>query len=236
MQRESSYSHGGSTSRGSPTAAPLPPPPPPPPAASKEPIARSASCKAAPGSSSSAPYAAAPSTRAAYYPSTAVPDPSDHVWAHHFNMLNSAAGTSATGGGVSSSYDPSRATTSSRDEASVSLSNVSDLEAAEWIEEDEPGVCLTIRELGDGTRELRRIRFRYGTDRPIVRSWTRESITTLSIAHLMHAPCFCGVCIAAGRGSARTGPRCGGSRTERGYKRSTCSERWDRERDANCRL
>ena len=170
MQRESSYSHGGSTSRGSPTAAPLPPPPPPPPAASKEPIARSASCKAAPGSSSSAPYAAAPSTRAAYYPSTAVPDPSDHVWAHHFNMLNSAAGTSATGGGVSSSYDPSRATTSSRDETSVSLSNVSDLEAAEWIEEDEPGVCLTIRELGDGTRELRRIRFRYCTDRSIMDS------------------------------------------------------------------
>jgi hypothetical protein len=80
-------------------------------------------------------------------------------------MLNSAAaaaGTSAAmGGGAPSSYDPSRATTSSRDEASVSLSNVSDLEATEWIEEDEPGVCLTIRELGDGTRELRRIRFRY---------------------------------------------------------------------------
>jgi nitrous oxide reductase len=98
-----------------------------------------------------------------------VPDPSDHVWAHHFNMLNSAAaaaaaGTSAMGGGLASSYDPSRATTSSRDEASVSLSNVSDLETTEWIEEIEPGVCLTIRELGDGSRELRRIRFRYATD------------------------------------------------------------------------
>ena len=123
-------------------------------------MARSASCKAPPGSSSSAPYAAAPSTRAAYYPSTAVPDPSDHVWAHHFNMLNSAAGTSATGGGVSSSYDPSRATTSSLDEASVSVSNASDLEAAEWVEQDEPGVCITIREFADGTRELRRVRFR----------------------------------------------------------------------------
>ncbi|CAN6240763.1 unnamed protein product [Urochloa humidicola] len=175
--RESSYSHGGSTSRGSPiTMAALPPPPPPPPApaaaSSKEPIPRSMSCKATtPGSSSAVPpYAAAPSTRAAYYPSTAVPDPSDHVWAHHFNMLNSAAaaaaGTSAMG--AASSYDPSRATTSSRDEASVSLSNVSDMEAAEWIEEIEPGVCLTIRELGDGSRELRRIRFsreRFGEER-----------------------------------------------------------------------
>jgi hypothetical protein len=133
--------------------------------ASKEPFARSASLKATAAGSSSAPYAAAHSTRAAYFASDAVPDPSDHVWAHHFNMLNSAAaaGTSAMGGGGGpSSYDPSRATTSSRDEAaSVSLSNVSDLEATEWIEEDEPGVCLTIRELGDGTRELRRIRFRY---------------------------------------------------------------------------
>jgi hypothetical protein len=86
-----------------------------------------------------------------------VPDPSDHVWAHHFNMLNSAA----SGGGGPSSYDPSRATTSSRDEASVSISNASDMEATEWIEQDEPGVCLTIRELGDGSRELRRVRFRY---------------------------------------------------------------------------
>ncbi|CAL5069780.1 unnamed protein product [Urochloa decumbens] len=177
--RESSYSHGGSTSRGSPiTMAALPPPPPPPPApvaaaSNKEPIPRSASCKATtPGSSSSAaaPYAAAPSTRAAYYPSAAVPDPSDHVWAHRFNMLNSAAaaaGTSAMGA-ASSGYDPSRATTSSRDEASVSLSNVSDMEASEWIEEIEPGVCLTIRELGDGSRELRRIRFsreRFGEER-----------------------------------------------------------------------
>jgi hypothetical protein len=106
--------------------------------------------------------AAAASTRAACYPSVAVPDPSDHVWAHHFNMLNSAAaGPSAAGGGVPSLYDPSRGTTSSRDEASVSISNASDMEATEWIEQDEPGVCLTIRELGDGTRELRRIRFRY---------------------------------------------------------------------------
>lgn len=56
------------------------------------------------------------------------------------------------------SMDPSRTTTSSRDEASVSISNASDIDS-EWIEEDEPGVYITIRQLVDGTRELRRVRF-----------------------------------------------------------------------------
>ncbi|XP_057786634.1 protein BREVIS RADIX-like [Salvia miltiorrhiza] len=46
-------------------------------------------------------------------------------------------------------------TASSRD---VSVSNASDIES-EWIEEDEPGVYITIRQLLDGTRELRRVRF-----------------------------------------------------------------------------
>lgn len=57
------------------------------------------------------------------------------------------------------SVDASRTTTSSRDEASVSLSNASDMEN-EWVEQDEPGVYITIRALPDGTRELRRVRFR----------------------------------------------------------------------------
>lgn len=61
--------------------------------------------------------------------------------------------------GETSSFDASRTTTSSRDEASVSVSNASDLET-EWIEQDEPGVYITIRQLADGTRELRRVRFR----------------------------------------------------------------------------
>ncbi|XP_027361846.1 protein BREVIS RADIX-like [Abrus precatorius] len=55
-----------------------------------------------------------------------------------------------------SSIEASRTTTSSRDEASVS--NASDIET-EWIEQDEPGVYITIRQLADGTRELRRVRF-----------------------------------------------------------------------------
>ncbi|XP_019420389.1 PREDICTED: protein BREVIS RADIX-like [Lupinus angustifolius] len=54
------------------------------------------------------------------------------------------------------SMEASRTTTSSRDEPSIS--NASEIEA-EWIEEDEPGVYITIRQLADGTRELRRVRF-----------------------------------------------------------------------------
>ncbi|KAL8264073.1 hypothetical protein R6Q59_022203 [Mikania micrantha] len=49
-------------------------------------------------------------------------------------------------------------TASSRDEASISVSNASDVES-EWVEQDEPGICITIRQLIDGTRELRRVRF-----------------------------------------------------------------------------
>ncbi|KQK00899.1 protein Brevis radix-like 2 isoform X2 [Brachypodium distachyon] len=149
---QSFYSRGSST-RESP--APIPPPAA---ASSRErpPISRTASCKA---------------SRAACYPSSAaVPDPSDHVWAHHLSLLNSAAGASGAAAGP---YDPSpRVTTSSRgDEASsvVSVSNASELEGAEqWVEQDEPGVHITIRELADGTRELRRVRFsreRFGEER-----------------------------------------------------------------------
>lgn len=77
----------------------------------------------------------------------------DHGGGHNYN-----AGSSAYGMGTSS-MDASRTTTSSRDEASVSISNASDLET-EWVEQDEPGVYITIRQLADGTRELRRVRFR----------------------------------------------------------------------------
>ncbi|XP_051137101.1 protein Brevis radix-like 1 [Andrographis paniculata] len=56
--------------------------------------------------------------------------------------------------GEASYMESSRMTTSS----SVSISNASEIEA-EWIEEDEPGVYITIRQLVDGTRELRRVRF-----------------------------------------------------------------------------
>ncbi|KAF4359404.1 hypothetical protein CsatB_003502 [Cannabis sativa] len=89
-----------------------------------------------------------------YFP----PDSYDHGGGGpHYNASSSGY---VIGGhkGETSSFDASRTTTSSRDEASVSVSNASDLET-EWIEQDEPGVYITIRQLADGTRELRRVRF-----------------------------------------------------------------------------
>ncbi|KAF0921490.1 hypothetical protein E2562_007028 [Oryza meyeriana var. granulata] len=155
MQRDSFYSRVGSM-RESPAMMMMPPPSS---AGREHPITRTASSKALSSSSAAA-------ARPPFYPSTAVPDPSDHVWAHHFNLLNSA--------GPAAPYDPSRGTTSSRDEASVSISNASDLEATEWVEQDEPGVSITIREFGDGTRELRRVRFRHATPHTVPKSNTRE--------------------------------------------------------------
>lgn len=63
-----------------------------------------------------------------------------------------------------SSMDASTRTSSSPEEVdrsgelSVSISNASDQER-EWVEEDEPGVYITIRALPGGIRELRRVRF-----------------------------------------------------------------------------
>lgn len=63
-----------------------------------------------------------------------------------------------------SSMDASMRTSSSpeevdrSDELSVSISNASDQER-EWVEEDHPGVYITIRALPGGIRELRRVRF-----------------------------------------------------------------------------
>lgn len=61
-----------------------------------------------------------------------------------------------------SSIDASIRTSSSRDadrSGELSVSNASDLET-EWVEQDEPGVYITIRVLPGGKRELRRVRFR----------------------------------------------------------------------------
>ncbi|XP_010518938.1 PREDICTED: protein BREVIS RADIX [Tarenaya hassleriana] len=73
---------------------------------------------------------------------------------HHFYGGPSHYGT---GGQSGPSMDAARTTTSSRDEP-PSISNASEMQA-EWVEEDEPGVYITIRQLADGTRELRRVRF-----------------------------------------------------------------------------
>ncbi|GAA0171405.1 hypothetical protein Leryth_005430 [Lithospermum erythrorhizon] len=88
-----------------------------------------------------------------YFP----PDLQEKDGGRHFNAGSSAYGIGGAKGEMSS-MDASRTTTSSRDEASISLSNASEMES-EWIEEDEPGVYITIRQLVDGTRELRRVRF-----------------------------------------------------------------------------
>ncbi|XP_059443045.1 protein BREVIS RADIX-like [Corylus avellana] len=94
-----------------------------------------------------------PSGSKGYYPS----DPVDQGGSYHYNAGSSTFGMGGPKG-EASSMDASRTTTSSRDEASVSISNASDLET-EWVEQDEPGVYITIRQLADGSRELRRVRF-----------------------------------------------------------------------------
>lgn len=61
-----------------------------------------------------------------------------------------------------SSIDASARSSSSREmdhSGELSVSNASDLES-EWVEQDEPGVYITIRALPGGARELRRVRFR----------------------------------------------------------------------------
>ncbi|CAL9069799.1 protein Brevis radix-like 4 [Musa acuminata AAA Group] len=129
-----------------------------------------------------------PSTsgEAAYCPP--VPDPSQHLLLpQYFNPAAFAAAASAVGvSGVkveSSSMDASRTTTSSR--ASISISNASDLDVTEWVENDEPGVYITIRELADGTRELRRVRFsreRFGEVR--AKQWWEENRERIQAQYL----------------------------------------------------
>ncbi|CAI9114392.1 OLC1v1015109C1 [Oldenlandia corymbosa var. corymbosa] len=61
-----------------------------------------------------------------------------------------------------SSIDASARSSLSRDadcSGELSVSNASDMET-EWVEQDEPGVYITIRALPGGGRELRRVRFR----------------------------------------------------------------------------
>lgn len=56
--------------------------------------------------------------------------------------------------------EPARTTTSSCRDDDASVSNASELEVTEWVIQDQPGVYITVRELPDGARELRRVRFR----------------------------------------------------------------------------
>ncbi|KAK4427383.1 protein Brevis radix-like 2 [Sesamum alatum] len=77
-----------------------------------------------------------------------------------------------------SSIDASARSSSSREidhSGELSVSNASDLET-EWVEQDEPGVYITIRALPGGARELRRVRFsreRFGETH--ARMWWEEN-------------------------------------------------------------
>ncbi|KAG2304600.1 hypothetical protein Bca52824_033251 [Brassica carinata] len=57
-----------------------------------------------------------------------------------------------------SSIDGSARSSSADGSEEVSVSNASDTET-EWVEQDEPGIYITIRALPDGSRELKRVRF-----------------------------------------------------------------------------
>ncbi|XP_052170175.1 protein BREVIS RADIX [Diospyros lotus] len=120
-----------------------------------------------------------PSGSKGYFP----PEPPDQGGGHHYHPGSSAYGH----GGPKAerpSMDASRTTTSSRDEASVSISNASEIES-EWVEEDEPGVYITIRQLADGTRELRRVRFsreRFGES--CAKTWWEENRERIQAQYL----------------------------------------------------
>nr|TKV90114.1 hypothetical protein SEVIR_9G007200v2 [Setaria viridis] len=85
-------------------------------------------------------------------------NPSERAWQHQQQQQrqNGAAGKSPAASEAAAT-EAARTTTSSRDD--VSISNASEMEVTEWIIQDEPGVYITVRELPDGTRELRRVRF-----------------------------------------------------------------------------
>ncbi|XP_010535823.1 PREDICTED: protein Brevis radix-like 4 isoform X1 [Tarenaya hassleriana] len=77
--------------------------------------------------------------------------------------LNSTPKLSSISGAKmeTSSMDASIRSSSSREadrSEDMSISNASDLEN-EWVEQDEPGVYITIRSLPGGKKELRRVRF-----------------------------------------------------------------------------
>lgn len=96
-------------------------------------------------------------------------DSFDHqsMQSRHFydsNGLNSTPKVSTISAAKTeiSSMDASIRSSSSREadrSGDLSISNASELET-EWVEQDEPGVYITIRALSGGARELKRVRFR----------------------------------------------------------------------------
>ncbi|GKB10372.1 Brevis radix-like protein 4 [Tanacetum coccineum] len=90
------------------------------------------------------------------------------------SKVSSISGTKAE----TSSMEASTSATSPKEAdhaEEASISNVSDADN-EWVEEDEPGVYITIRVLPDGSRELRRVRFSRETFGEVhARIWWEEN-------------------------------------------------------------
>ncbi|KAL3625356.1 hypothetical protein CASFOL_030810 [Castilleja foliolosa] len=92
-------------------------------------------------------------------PTYSSPDSLDHLSMH--SRSNYGVGSTPKLSSISGTKTETSSMTtnsSSRDVDEISISNASYLES-EWVEEDEPGVYITIRALPDGKRELRRVRF-----------------------------------------------------------------------------
>lgn len=88
-----------------------------------------------------------------------------------------------------SSMDASIRTSTSRDadrSGELSISNASDLET-EWVEQDEPGVYITIQALPNGRRELKRVRFRLASSHHFILMVSElKQAYLLAIAQIFH--------------------------------------------------
>lgn len=87
------------------------------------------------------------------------PPPRNFYQKHESNGNASTPALSSISGAKTETSSLASARTSSSDHSGeLSMSNASDVET-EWVEQDEPGVYITIRALPGGNRELRRVRF-----------------------------------------------------------------------------
>ncbi|PNT55051.1 hypothetical protein POPTR_001G170800v4 [Populus trichocarpa] len=88
--------------------------------------------------------------------------------------LSGIAGAKTETSSIDGSVRTSMSRESDRSEE-LSISNASDMET-EWVEQDEPGVYITIRALPGGSRELRRVRFsRERFEETQARLWWEEN-------------------------------------------------------------
>ncbi|KAL6554924.1 hypothetical protein OROGR_006182 [Orobanche gracilis] len=94
-------------------------------------------------------------------------DSSDLQSAHSCGGIGSTPKLSSISGGGKTETSSMEASTSSTTTSSsrgadrsgeISISNASDSET-EWVEQDEPGVYITMRALPDGRKEIKRVRF-----------------------------------------------------------------------------